>query len=226
MGTACSRTDQADVIAMELEKEKYYSPLRGVPSSACDALPELRPSEIIGDWRSRFGIYTIRLTAEHELCFQESNLHGILQPTGEWYVAEVFESNTAGESYGFVRLKHEGKSMLSNFKRSLLDRWVDSDDIKAEKLPYLRPPERCEVLLAALACEPALTCAGVPSAIVAISDLARHSVDGCCCICLESFQSGDETAELTCHHVYHKSCIHQWFLRDTRCPLRCSSCTH
>ncbi|KAL3929011.1 MAG: hypothetical protein SGBAC_012397, partial [Bacillariaceae sp.] len=56
----------------------------------------------------------------------------------------------------------------------------------------------------------------------------------CCCICLESYQPGDvvcwakqqsdhTTAENSkCHHMFHKECAVQWFLRkqtNNQCPM-------
>eukprot|EP00928_Gymnodinium_smaydae_P058999 TRINITY_DN42221_c0_g1_i1.p1 TRINITY_DN42221_c0_g1~~TRINITY_DN42221_c0_g1_i1.p1 ORF type:complete len:262 (+),score=44.33 TRINITY_DN42221_c0_g1_i1:50-835(+) len=57
------------------------------------------------------------------------------------------------------------------------------------------------------------------------------SVVGTCCICLDEFQDRDLVTELSCHHVFHESCVEAWIasrdasLKSRRivCPLRCLS---
>ena len=42
-----------------------------------------------------------------------------------------------------------------------------------------------------------------------------------CTICLNSFIKGDicRTMPEPCQHTFHKTCIDEWFLRSSRCPL-------
>lgn len=41
-----------------------------------------------------------------------------------------------------------------------------------------------------------------------------------CCLCLCAFeQSSDNVMELDCGHVYHATCIAQWFRRQPSCTL-------
>jgi hypothetical protein len=48
------------------------------------------------------------------------------------------------------------------------------------------------------------------------SDCPHGSV---CAICQDSIQDNDVCRALsTCHHVYHKTCIDQWFLSNVQCP--------
>ena len=40
-----------------------------------------------------------------------------------------------------------------------------------------------------------------------------------CAICLQEFENDNEVYQLECHHIYHKSCLDQWFSRQNSCPL-------
>jgi hypothetical protein len=40
-----------------------------------------------------------------------------------------------------------------------------------------------------------------------------------CCICLEFYQNGDQVKYLRCNHIYHESCIDEWFYYSSFCPL-------
>ena len=44
---------------------------------------------------------------------------------------------------------------------------------------------------------------------------------GECSICLSCFSAGDicRTMPEPCQHTFHKTCIDEWFLRSSRCPL-------
>lgn len=44
-----------------------------------------------------------------------------------------------------------------------------------------------------------------------------------CSICLASVDVGNHVRELTCGHVFHRSCIDLWLLRSSACPL-CKCC--
>lgn len=38
-----------------------------------------------------------------------------------------------------------------------------------------------------------------------------------CCICLEELN--ENVVMIKCHHIYHKKCIDEWFLKKKNCPL-------
>jgi hypothetical protein len=40
-----------------------------------------------------------------------------------------------------------------------------------------------------------------------------------CTICLEDFINNDKVIFLPCFHIYHKSCIFKWMIKDATCPL-------
>ena len=42
-----------------------------------------------------------------------------------------------------------------------------------------------------------------------------------CSICLERYKVDDSITELPCSHLYHRSCIEQWFVEETNnnCPI-------
>jgi len=42
-----------------------------------------------------------------------------------------------------------------------------------------------------------------------------------CSICLEDYQDGDFVSRLPCGHLFHHSCINNWYLSRGTCPLRC-----
>ena len=39
-----------------------------------------------------------------------------------------------------------------------------------------------------------------------------------CSICLEDFKLGDDSAVTKCNHIFHKSCIEEWYDRKSSCP--------
>ena len=44
--------------------------------------------------------------------------------------------------------------------------------------------------------------------------------DNICSICHEQFIIGNEIRILqVCHHVYHKTCIDEWFRQNVICPI-------
>jgi GTP cyclohydrolase I len=44
--------------------------------------------------------------------------------------------------------------------------------------------------------------------------------DNICSICHENYVIGNEIRILSsCHHVYHKLCIDEWFKRNVICPI-------
>jgi hypothetical protein len=48
-------------------------------------------------------------------------------------------------------------------------------------------------------------------------------LDTPCAICQDSIAEGAQVRKLTfCNHFFHKECVDNWFLRDTRCP----TCRH
>ncbi|XP_038706451.1 E3 ubiquitin-protein ligase RING1-like [Tripterygium wilfordii] len=52
-----------------------------------------------------------------------------------------------------------------------------------------------------------------------INERAGDGNDGCT-ICLEEFNDGEQCRVLDgCHHIYHKSCIDGWLIKDRHCPL-------
>lgn len=40
-----------------------------------------------------------------------------------------------------------------------------------------------------------------------------------CCICLQLFEVEEEMVQLSCLHVYHRSCIQRWFRESPTCPI-------
>mmetsp|Transcript_96943 Transcript_96943/g.278500 ORF Transcript_96943/g.278500 Transcript_96943/m.278500 type:complete len:211 (+) Transcript_96943:45-677(+) len=160
--------------------------------------------QILGDWRTRFGIYTVGWTEEGELRFREKTLSGILHRDGEYYRAEVRHDANMEEVFGYVRLTCDGEGMLSNFKKRADEPWEGIGDIKGTPLPYLSRGDRAHD------CDEA-----------APGTAEGRWQQSSCCICMEAFEDGDDFAELRCHHVYHKSCIHSWFMRSGSCPMRC-----
>ena len=40
-----------------------------------------------------------------------------------------------------------------------------------------------------------------------------------CIICLENIQSNDRASLLKCGHIYHQSCIYEWFHKKKICPI-------
>lgn len=42
-----------------------------------------------------------------------------------------------------------------------------------------------------------------------------------CCICFEPYCEGMIMQMIECNHVYHKSCLQQWYQKSTKCPLCC-----
>lgn len=52
---------------------------------------------------------------------------------------------------------------------------------------------------------------------------APTTLDTPCAICQDSIAEGAQVRKLTfCNHFFHKECVDNWFLRDTRCP----TCRH
>jgi hypothetical protein len=39
-----------------------------------------------------------------------------------------------------------------------------------------------------------------------------------CSICLVDFEENDDIANLTCKHIFHKTCIEEWSNRKAECP--------
>lgn len=50
-----------------------------------------------------------------------------------------------------------------------------------------------------------------------------RSVGGCCAVCLQEYQAGEELLELTCRHVYHSHCLRRWLGGGQGCPMRCAA---
>lgn len=52
---------------------------------------------------------------------------------------------------------------------------------------------------------------------------APTALDTPCAICQDTIAEGAQVRKLTfCNHFFHKDCVDNWFLRDTRCP----TCRH
>ena len=39
-----------------------------------------------------------------------------------------------------------------------------------------------------------------------------------CCICLENIEIGQNIYQLSCKHLFHKSCVINWFEEKSECP--------
>ena len=50
-------------------------------------------------------------------------------------------------------------------------------------------------------------------------DASDRNDEGSCCICTEEYDCSDFVCELTCGHIFHITCIGQWFERSLTCPL-------
>ncbi|KAG8089124.1 hypothetical protein GUJ93_ZPchr0011g28666 [Zizania palustris] len=66
----------------------------------------------------------------------------------------------------------------------------------------------------------------VPASNEAFSSLEKimtagetSEVEGCCSVCLEDFEGGDELKKMPCSHVFHESCITDWLRVSHLCPL-------
>jgi hypothetical protein len=46
-----------------------------------------------------------------------------------------------------------------------------------------------------------------------------------CCICLEKLSKGESALTLSCGHLFHEHCIHEWLGRKEFCPLCKQACT-
>eukprot|EP00443_Scrippsiella_acuminata_P058030 CAMPEP_0115548326 /NCGR_PEP_ID=MMETSP0271-20121206/94107_1 /TAXON_ID=71861 /ORGANISM="Scrippsiella trochoidea, Strain CCMP3099" /LENGTH=282 /DNA_ID=CAMNT_0002981791 /DNA_START=71 /DNA_END=916 /DNA_ORIENTATION=- len=151
------------------------------------------PEAVLGEWRTQVGFYEIFLNEHQELCFTESQLHGVLRLEGEWYMAEIRDSSTEEDSvFGYLRLQRREEVIRSQFKKSAEDSWEGTKHRDAKRLPYLR--------------------IGVAAAAQALAEEAERPWDqSTCCICFEALDAGEDFAELKCHHMFHKSCIRSWF---------------
>ena len=43
--------------------------------------------------------------------------------------------------------------------------------------------------------------------------------DDICSICLNEFKRGETVCKLNCNHHFHKSCIAEWFNKNSTCPI-------
>ncbi|KAK9026867.1 hypothetical protein V6N11_066726 [Hibiscus sabdariffa] len=60
---------------------------------------------------------------------------------------------------------------------------------------------------------------GGTEAAGAEKDRAILGDDAVCCICLTSYVDDDVLKELSCSHVFHKSCVDKWLKMKALCPL-------
>ncbi|KAK8523125.1 hypothetical protein V6N13_113082 [Hibiscus sabdariffa] len=60
---------------------------------------------------------------------------------------------------------------------------------------------------------------GGTEATGAEKDRAILGDDAVCCICLTSYVDDDVLKELSCSHVFHKSCVDKWLKMKALCPL-------
>ena len=42
--------------------------------------------------------------------------------------------------------------------------------------------------------------------------------DSCCPICLEEYDNNKKIIKLNCNHIFHESCIKEWFVEKDNCP--------
>lgn len=61
---------------------------------------------------------------------------------------------------------------------------------------------------------------GVPHVEVRTGELLEDAPEACL-ICLESLSAGDEAAELSCGHCFHRQCLEKWLFVRPVCPMRC-----
>lgn len=43
--------------------------------------------------------------------------------------------------------------------------------------------------------------------------------DRVCAICLSTYDDGDILCKLWCNHHFHKTCVHEWLVLNSRCPM-------
>jgi len=225
MGARCSATRAAaDAVvdpagarvqaqAPPQQEEEAMSPKPSLDDASSSSEPRRRPTwcapeAVMGEWRTKYGVYSITLDDDMHLVFQENNLHGVLRLKGEWYTAQIHDSSTMEDKlFGYLRLRREGEIIRSCFKAGAEDSWDNSGSIEGRPLPYLRVGAR----------------GAAEAAAEAEGGEGRPWEQTTCCICFEALDNcGDDFAELRCHHMYHKSCIHSWFERNGSCPLRCT----
>jgi hypothetical protein len=49
--------------------------------------------------------------------------------------------------------------------------------------------------------------------------LHEDNDNNCCCICTDEYDDTDFVCQLICDHIFHISCIAQWFEQSFTCPL-------
>ena len=59
----------------------------------------------------------------------------------------------------------------------------------------------------------------IPATIFVKTDDATDDAEGCCCICLDDYNEGDQVKYLPCKHIFHQACIDEWFYYSCVCPL-------
>ncbi|KAK7256699.1 hypothetical protein RIF29_30156 [Crotalaria pallida] len=58
-----------------------------------------------------------------------------------------------------------------------------------------------------------------PAGASAIQRLKIEDKEDNCAICLQEFVTGSDAARLPCSHVYHDTCIMEWFVQCGTCPM-------
>ena len=51
------------------------------------------------------------------------------------------------------------------------------------------------------------------------NNMFEYNEDIDCIICLEPFNSADNTKLTPCYHIYHDTCISEWLLKNQNCPF-------
>jgi len=171
-------------------------------------------ARLVGQWRSRYGIFSIGISEQGELRFEEGELFGVLRfdSDGEWYDATIRDGAQEGAVHGYLRIRLDKKGLTSTFKKTLEKSFEEVGSVSSRMLPYLRLSK------AYGSCALGSGCSHAGQG----EEASCHFDQSTCCICMEKFGPGEELAELKCHHVFHKECIHDWFVRNGSCPMRCS----
>lgn len=199
LATSSSRPRGSAAASMDGDREEAVSEA----SSSAEKASGLSAADLdlVGEWRTRFGLYTVTNGGSLGLLFEEpeTRYRGVLKPDGEWAVAEVYRPPGAEEAawtlHGYIRLRREGEDLQSSFASNMSVPWKPAPWGKrlpyADLFAYERDPH------------------------------CREDDVESCCICLDEVEDGESAARLLCDHVYHRECVQKWFGKHGSCPFRC-----
>mmetsp|Transcript_78460 Transcript_78460/g.199539 ORF Transcript_78460/g.199539 Transcript_78460/m.199539 type:complete len:157 (-) Transcript_78460:167-637(-) len=139
MGGACCSEEAnggQDVQTIDSQDEKFLFDTQAVfeagranPNSgdtkqepAVDHMEGRLGDDVIGDWITERGRYSVMRGVNGELIFNEqcSKTHilsGVLEPAGEWWQTEIKNKLEGDKVYGYLRVKVEGAGLRTSFKK-------------------------------------------------------------------------------------------------------------